>query len=328
MRTLTIYYSEKDKYGTDLKKRIEELTREKSIGFLEVKVDDDQELKRRFGDSTPVILIGPYELKSPFTIVEIEVAINSTLDRDRYQETGQATEKIQNSRFSPLESFTLWFSKHYPWVISIILAIYTIVPFLAPVLQKGGYVGFSTGIYKVYSILCHQLAYRSFFIGGEQPFYPRELAKVNGYMTYEQVTGYNAEDIATARNFIGNDLLGYKVALCERDVAIYASMAMVGILFGIFQKKLRPIPWYIWIIFAVLPIAFDGISQLPSLSANWPAWMPDRESTPILRLITGALFGTGTALFMYPLMEESVKDMRFQLQRKLQAIQYLDGKRN
>jgi uncharacterized membrane protein len=196
------------------------------------------------------------------------------------------------------------------------------------VLQKGGYVGFSTGIYKVYSILCHQLAYRSFFIGGEQPFYPRELAKVNGYMTYEQVTGYNAEDIATARNFIGNDLLGYKVALCERDVAIYASMAMVGILFGIFQKKLRPIPWYIWIIFAVLPIAFDGISQLPSLSANWPAWMPDRESTPILRLITGALFGTGTALFMYPLMEESVKDMRFQLQRKLQAIQYLDGKRN
>jgi len=58
----------------------------------------------------------------------------------------------------------------------------------------------------------------------------------------------------------------------------------------------------------------DGISQLISqLPLNL---IPFRESTPILRVITGCLFGFLTAWFAYPYVEESMIENR----------KFLDGK--
>ncbi len=327
MRTLSYYYSERIPEPEGLQQQVSEFVKDKEIGFLPILVDGNKELESRFGGILPVIIIGPYQLTYPFSEIEVEVAVLSTLDKDKHLQTGGVDSTIQ-PRFSKFESFSLWFANQYPWVITVFLLLYSFVPFLAPVLMKNGNTQAASAIYKVYSILCHQLAFRSYFVGGEQPFYPRELAQVKGYLTYEEVTGYSAEDILTARNFAGNSKVGYKIALCERDLAIYLSMAIVGVFFAFRGKKIVKIPWYIWFLLAVLPIAFDGVSQLPGLSENWPVWMPNRESTPLLRTITGALFGAGTAWFMYPMIEESVKDTRFQLQRKLQVVNYLDGKHN
>ena len=38
--------------------------------------------------------------------------------------------------------------------------------------------------------------------------------------------------------------------------------------------------------------------------------LPYRESTPLLRVITGALFGFATAWFSYPYIEESMTESR------------------
>jgi uncharacterized membrane protein len=78
--------------------------------------------------------------------------------------------------------------------------------------------------------------------------------------------------------------------------------------------------WYLWVIVGLIPIAIDGFSQIPGLSTGWPSWFPIRESTPFLRLMTGTLFGGTTALYMFPLMEESMADTLNQLLLQREVI--------
>ena len=137
-------------------------------------------------------------------------------------------------------------------------------------------------------------------------------------MTFDQATGISSEDILASRGFIGNDVLGYKVAFCERDVAIYGSILLFGLLFAISGRKIKHLPWYIWFIVGIMPIAIDGFSQLPSLmNINFPAWVPMRESTPFLRTLTGFLFGFTTAWFGYPYIEDTMLDTRRLMAQKI-----------
>jgi uncharacterized membrane protein len=196
-------------------------------------------------------------------------------------------------------------------MINLFIFLYAGLPFLAPVLMKANIIAPAKVIYAIYSPLCHQLAFRSWFLFGEQPFYPRDLAGVKGVKTFEEVSGIPASDIFGARDFIGNPVIGYKVALCERDTAIYASMFLFGFLFMITGRRLKTIPWYLWVVFGLIPIAIDGFSQLPGLSGGLlPSWVPIRESTPLLRVITGTLFGGTTAWYLFPLIEESMRETR------------------
>lgn len=327
MRTLTYYYSQKDTESPEILKQIQQLCDGLNMPVVDVCIDGNRNLEERFAGKTPVILVGPYSIYHPFEMQEIEIAINATksLDSDNSQ-PGEDTRPSKTLEFTRLESFSLWLSHSYVWMISIFLIIFIGTAFLAPLLQLNGQPKIAAGIYKVYSILCHQLTYRSYFIGGEQYAYPREIAGIRGLQTYEAVTGKSAADLTFSRSFIGDAKLGYKVAICQRDVAIYLSLAFFGILFQLTRRKIKGLPWYFWLIFALLPIAIDGGSQLPGLAQGWPAWMPVRESTPLLRTITGTLFGAGTAWYIYPLMEETMSVTRFNLERKLMTIRKLSSK--
>ena len=158
-------------------------------------------------------------------------------------------------------------------VNSFFLVLYVGLPFLAPVFLRNGAFLPAKIIYTIYKPLCHQLAFRSWFIFGEQPFYPRELAGIEGLSSYEDITNSVEIDIRAAQKFVGNETLGYKVALCERDIAIYASMLLFVIAFIISRRRIKPLPWYIWIIIGLVPIALDGVSQLPGLASNLPSWI-------------------------------------------------------
>jgi uncharacterized membrane protein len=169
-------------------------------------------------------------------------------------------------------------------------------------------------------VLCHQLGYRSFFLFGEQIYYPRELASVEGVITYEEATGFDGEDMLTARQFLGDESLGYKIALCQRDVAIYGSILLFGIIFALTGNWIKPLPWYLWLLLGLVPIGLDGFSQLLGQSGlGILDWIPIRESTPLLRVMTGGLFGLSTAWFGYPYVMESVEETRKSLHIK-QAI--------
>ncbi len=329
MLTLTYFYSTKDDEQNLFKTNLEEHCASNGLLLVDICVDDNPELASQYNQKTPVINIGPYVLSKPILQVELSVATKTALERQsRMNETNDPVYKtrVKNGiKINNLDRFSFFFSKYYSMMLAFILIVFVGIPFLAPVLERNGNAAPAQVIYKVYRVLCHQLAFRSFFLFGEQAYYPRELAGIENVLSYETVTQKSVNELDFARNFLGNETLGYKVALCERDVAIYASLALFGIVFQISGKKTKKLHWIAWIIIAMVPIALDGVSQIPSLSSGWPAWMPVRESTPLLRVITGVLFGAGTGWYMFPLMEESLKETRVLLTRKMAIIKKIEN---
>jgi uncharacterized membrane protein len=216
------------------------------------------------------------------------------------------------------DRFSFWISKRYLLAINLFMLFYVGLPFLAPVLMKFGAEIPARAIYRIYSPLCHQFGFRSFFLFGEQAYYPLEAAHVDGAETFEEATGIlNLDDPLSltrfqARKFTGDETLGYKVALCERDVAIYLAMLLFGIVFALTGRRIKSLHWILWVLIGVAPIGLDGFSQLMS-QFKWE-WIvsaiPYRESVPFLRVLTGGLFGFCTAWFAYPNIEESMNETR------------------
>lgn len=320
MGRITFYYRKSDCDIEETRKKISTLASENQITVIDICLDEEPEFSKFYNDVTPALQIGPYRLKFPVDDRDIQIAISAFKDRDKNNDETAEDAKKKNEqllKITPLEKFSFWLSNYYILFITSILILFVGIPFLAPILMKTGHENGARVIYKTYNIFCHELAYRSYFLYGEQAFYPRELANIPNMLTYEQVTGKSVDDTSYSRAFIGDDVLGYKIAICERDIAIYGSLILSGLLFHFSKRKVKPLPWYLWVIFAILPMALDGSSQLFSLGGSWPGWFPIRESTPLLRTITGALFGFGTAWYVFPMMEESMLETRVAMARKL-----------
>jgi uncharacterized membrane protein len=284
----------------------------------EVNIDGSRELSKQYGTEIPVVKVGPYQLRAPITQQDLEIVLRAAAEREEDIQT------IQQARFdaslagpiaiSSGDRFSYWLSKHYMLVINLFVIVYLGLPFLAPMLMAAGITSPATAIYRVYGMVCHQFAFRSWFLFGEQAEYPRQAAGVTGLLTYGQATGLSEDDIFAARQFVGNPQIGYKVALCERDVAIYGGILAFGLIFAATGRKIKSLPWYLWVIIGILPIAFDGLSQL--LSQPPLNFFPYRESTPFLRTLTGFLFGFTTAWFGLPLVEETMVETRNYMEEK------------
>jgi uncharacterized membrane protein len=294
-----------------------------------VDVDSDPKLRSLYGFNVPVVMIGPYKLSAPIARKDMEISLRAVQQSSDQEE--KLDKAIEEGRlkipvhWTRSDGVSLWLSRHYLAVFNVVVFIYLLLPFLAPVLMKVGADAPARVIYKAYGFVCHQLAFRSWFLFGEQAVYPRAEAGLKGILSFQQATGMDGTDLLAARAFVGNDQVGYKVALCERDVAIYGGILLFGILFALLKRKIKPIHWAIWIIFGILPIAFDGLSQL--ISQPPLGFIPFRESTPFLRTLTGFLFGFLTAWFGYPYVEASMQDNRKFLEGKLaQAEKWTEQK--
>lgn len=281
-----------------------------------VNIDKDANLTERYGLEVPVIEVGPYRLKAPFTRQELHMTLGAAQDREKHisglDESIRTGMLPQANTWTKSDAFSLWISHHYMAVFNLFVLIFVGLPFLAPVLLKVGATEPARVIYSAYRLTCHQLAFRSWFLFGAQPAYPRLAAGVKGLVSFQQATGVSEgdtfEEHLAAQNFTGNPVVGYKVAICERDIGIYGSILVFGLLFSLTGRKLPPLPWYLWILFAILPIAVDGVSQL--ISQPPLSFILYRESTPFLRTLTGFLFGFGTAWMGYPMVEESMRETR------------------
>lgn len=277
-----------------------------------VNIDGNPELEKKYALDIPVIEVGPYRLKSPFTAQDVEITLRAAVERemniaeiDRKVAEREASVPVTITRG---DRFSYWMSRHYMFVLNVIVLIYLGLPFLAPMLMSAGYTRPATTIYRFYSLVCHQLAFRSWFILGDQAAYPREAAGVENLIPFGVASGISEDDQLAARQFVGNPEVGYKVALCERDVAIYGGILLFGIIFSLTGRRIKHLPWYLWLLIGIFPIALDGFSQL--LSQPPLNMFPYRESTPLLRTVTGFLFGFTTAWFGYPIVEESMADLR------------------
>jgi len=334
---VTIYFRKDDPESQAVISYCQELAERFPHQLVLIDIDGDEDLKQRFEKTFPVISVGPYVLHKPINRKDLEVALGAASDRvqrlERVGDKGYQDRVERGRQFSTTDRIVAWISRHYLALFNAILFLYVFLPFTAPMLMKQGLQEEARIIYTLYSPFCHQMAFRSFFLFGEQPYYPRSLAGVPGATTYEAIMGLDPTMnektdafILDARNFLGNDQVGYKVAICERDVAMYGSILLFGLVFAASRKRIKPVPWYIWLVIGVLPIAIDGFSQFPGLIAGLPAFLPDRESTPFLRVLTGTLFGFMTAWYLYPLIEASMRETRSMFAYKRSAVTQMTSK--
>ena len=237
-----------------------------------------------------------------------------------------------------VDRFILWLARHWAAVFTAGAALYVGLPILAPVLMNAGLSGAARTIYTVYSPMCHQMASRSFFLYGEQPAYPRavagtELTPIEAYMgdlplfAGVPLDSYGRDYMDAARAFLGTPEMGYKMALCERDIAIYGFVFLASLLYLVL-RRFRPIPalpLWAFLLIGMGPIALDGFSQLfaqlavaaPEQLGFLGEFFPLRESTPFLRTFTGALFGFTLVWFAYPHIEPGMRHTVEELETKL-----------
>ncbi len=192
-----------------------------------------------------------------------------------------------------VDRVVLLVARHWLALINVLLFLYAGLPFLAPVLMHYGLVDQAKWLYTIYSFNCHQLAYRAFFFFGEQTAYPPEQLIA--------LFGASKDDLFFWRDFLGNAALGYKMAWCERDAAMYVSLLLASILFTFVRGRLLPLNWR-WYAVLLAPMALDGFTQLFGF----------RESDPLLRTITGVLFGIGSVWLAWPYVEIAMRDMERQ----------------
>lgn len=224
----------------------------------------------------------------------------------------------------------LWLARHWLLLVLLFLFVYTGLSLTAPVLMKAGWDGAADVVYTLYAPLCHQFAFRSWFLFGDQLVYPRAVAG-SGLRPFEfyaaqdphfagvDLYTWSAELQLKARSFRGNEQMGYKTALCERDVAIYGTMLLAGLLFSRVRRWLRPAPILLYVFLGLGPLGLDGFSQLFSYPP-FEFW-PVRETLPGYRLLTGALFGLMNVWLAFPYLEQSMNETRQAIGTKLRLAE-------
>ena len=145
-------------------------------------------------------------------------------------------------------------------------------------------------LYRLYAPLCHQLPERSFFLFGSKWTYtlPELIQQVGSEVPLR---------------YVGNPEIGFKLAVCQRDIATYLAMWMAGLVFVLIRHRLRPLSLPLFGLLC-LPIVVDGFGQLFAL------W----DSTPLTRTTSGAAFGLACIWLAYPIIERGMRDLGQSLQ--------------
>jgi uncharacterized membrane protein len=299
---------------------------------VEIDIDQDPMLQKAYLAEIPVIEVGPYTLKAPFDKQKLSMTLGAAVDRrgqlDKLGREDHHDRIRRGQTISGSDRVMFWVSRHYLALVNVFMFLYFGLAMFAPVLMKIGATLPANIIYGIYKPLCHQFGFRSFFLFGEQSYYPLKQAGIPNVLTFDQITGFQdlrnpvAYSRLQARQFTGNEVVGYKMALCERDIAIYSGMFLFGLVYSLMKRRTKPLHWMLWVLIGMGPIGLDGFSQLFS-QMDWSflaSILPYRESTPFLRVFTGLLFGITTAWFAYPYMEESFNETRQFFIKKFAAI--------
>jgi len=224
-------------------------------------------------------------------------------------------------KLDEMESTSKTFLERH-WFGLVIGAILLLVvsPFLAPVFMAVGWHGPGKVIYFIYSLLCHQLPQRSYFMFGQHMTYP--LAQIQ-----QAASLSNPNDFFALRQFIGNAQMGWKVAWSDRMISMYTSIPLFALIWYPLRRRLPRLPWW-GLVLLILPMALDGgthmISDFQGIGAGfrdtnlWLAALTQHAYLPtfyagdawasfnsIMRLVTGVLFGLGMVWFGFPYLEEA-----------------------
>jgi hypothetical protein len=205
------------------------------------------------------------------------------------------------------------------------------LPFLAPLLMKIGWVDAARIVYFLYSLECHQLPQRSFFLFGQKMMY--SLPEI-------QAAWQATNDTLVLRQFVGNPEMGWKVAWCERTTWWYGSIWVSAQIYGAIRGRLPSLSLSA-LIWSALPIAVDGgthfISDLAGIGNGFRdnnAWLArlTHYSFPSafyagdafgsfnswMRLTTAVVLGLAIVWFAFPQIEIYMNKMAHTIEFKFQ----------
>lgn len=221
-------------------------------------------------------------------------------------------------------------SRYWLPLLTLLLALWVGLPWLAPVFMKLGWTSAGNAIYLLYAPQCHQLPQRSFFLFGEKTMY--SLNEV-------QVAWQDTNNPLLLRQFIGNQTMGWKVAWSDRMVAMYTSIIVFGLLYWPFRWRLRSLPLWVFALL-LLPMAIDGGTHaISDVTAGIGVGFRDHNTWLVtltnnvfpatfyagdalgsfnswMRLLTGLLFGLGVVWLAYPSLHRSFNDTAQQIEDK------------
>ena len=221
-----------------------------------------------------------------------------------------------------IKHIVLGVARHWLLCINLLIAVWVGLPWLAPVMEHWGWKSAGQTIYFIYSLQCHQLPERSFFLFGTKGMY--SLAEI-------QTAWQHTFDPFILRQFIGNSEMGWKVAWSDRMVSMYTSILFGGLLYGLVRKWWKPIHWQTFLLL-LLPMALDGtthaLSDLAGIGQGFRdtnIWLETLTQHALsmafyqgdalgsfnswMRLITGVLFGIGLVGFAFPYVNDSFADI-------------------
>lgn len=221
--------------------------------------------------------------------------------------------------------------RHWLLIFNGLIGLYVGLPWLAPIFMKLGWTTAGSLIYLIYSTQCHQLPQRSYFLFGPKLMY--SLAEI-------QAAWQPTNDVNILRQFIGNSAMGWKVAWSDRMVSMYTTTFLVGLLFGLVRKRVKPLSLRGFALLA-LPMLLDGGTHLISEliagigygfrdSNAWLALLTGHVFSPAfyagdalgsfnwwMRLLTGVLFGVGIIWLAYPYLERGFAQITEDLEDRL-----------
>jgi uncharacterized membrane protein len=167
-------------------------------------------------------------------------------------------------------------SRHWLAWLNLLVGIWVILPWLAPVLMQSGSVRAANLIYLVYAPQCHQLPQRSYFLFGDSLMVSLDTI----------LAVYPTSDPLALRPFLGTPELGWKVAWSDRMVSLYTPILLGGLLYALSRKRWHPARWRWRLLLPYLPLAIDGASH----GVNDLLYLGFRDTNNWLAAITGNAF--------------------------------------
>ena len=181
-------------------------------------------------------------------------------------------------------------------LLALLLGFNALIFYTAYLESKGDPAGET--LHAMFASTCHQLTSRSECIF---------VSKADGSYSFGDCMPSDKLLFTRMQTVSYPDKTGYKLPVCSRDVAIYLAM-LLGLLALPFVQRIESEDWpNKWILVAAcVPIGIDGVTQLLGF----------RESSNLLRSITGAIVGFALPFYLLPILNS----LCYMLQEKLASI--------
>jgi len=155
-------------------------------------------------------------------------------------------------------------------------------------------------LYDAYAQTCHQKLSRSFCVFEE-----------NSAFSFGDCTPQTGVFVNNDNRIIKSVMdgkVGYKIAVCSRDVGIYGAMVLAALFYPLFRKwDSGDVPPGIYLIILLIPLAIDGTAQLLGSFGIFGFYY---ESTNLIRLLTGVLAGAAITFYIIPLGMNIIDQMK------------------